>query len=214
MDEWPNVVCGQVGISAHAWTVFERDTYRPVCLQRLPMRRPGCSRVRWVEGLAEAALKCRACYRTQPGGLLGSGARQDNSTHKPTSKVNQSVLRRSAALPLPHAPTNRRPTPPNTRANRLRAGYHGPARNQSPRCPLPPPPYLYPLVPAWHCRPPWAQAQEAAVAIPLRPAPTPASTGSAAPPLWPGPIKVDGAEQAPGDRGAAREAVDSEATDS
>ena len=49
------------------------------------------------------------------------------------------VLCRGASLPLPHAPTNRTPTPPNTRANRLRPGYHGPARNQSPSCPRSPP---------------------------------------------------------------------------
>ena len=30
MDEWPDVVSGQVGISAYAWTAFERDTYHPV----------------------------------------------------------------------------------------------------------------------------------------------------------------------------------------
>ena len=116
---------------------------------------------------------------------------------KPTSKVSQSVLHRGAALPLPHAPTNRTPTPPNTRASRLRAGYHGPARSQSPRCPRPPPPHLHPPAPARRRPPPWVQAQEAATAIPLRPAPTPPSTGSAAPPLPAGPRGGDAPAPSP-----------------
>ena len=97
------------------------------------------------------------------------------------------VLRRGAAPPLPHAPTSRTPTSPNTRANRLRPGYHGPARNQLPSCPRPPPPPLHPPVPAWRRPLPWVQAPEAAMAIPLRRAPAPSSMGVAAPPLPAGP---------------------------
>ena len=64
------------------------------------------------------------------------------------------------------------------------------------------------------CPPPGVWLEEAGRQIPWMLESDPAKEGSPLPPLGPGPMEVDGAEQAPGDGDAAGEAVDSEVTDS
>ena len=61
---------------------------------------------------------------------------------------------------------------------------------------------------------PGVQLEEAGWQIPWMLAVEPAEEGSPLAPLGPGPMEVDGAEQAPGDGAAVGEAVDSEETDS
>ena len=57
--------------------------------------------------------------------------------------------------------------------------------------------------------PPGIRPREAGRRLPWMMVQEPAREGSPLPPLEPGPMEVDGAEQAPGDGGAAEEAEDS-----
>ena len=57
--------------------------------------------------------------------------------------------------------------------------------------------------------PPRIRLQEAGRRLPRTRGREPAREGSPLPPLEPGPMEVDGAEQAPGDGGAVEEAEDS-----
>ena len=57
--------------------------------------------------------------------------------------------------------------------------------------------------------PPGVRLEEVGRRLPWMMVQEPAREGSPLPPLEPGPMEVDGAEQAPGDGGAAEEAEDS-----
>ena len=62
---------------------------------------------------------------------------------------------------------------------------------------------------AWGWPPPGIRPREVGRRLPWMMVQEPAREGSPLPPLEPGPMDVDGAEQAPGDGGAAEEAEDS-----
>ena len=123
---------------------------------------------------------------------------KDKTTHKPTSKVSRSDFALWHSPPTPTRPNLQDTNPPKTHgptssglATMGQLGISRLAVLSLPRRPLHPP------APARRCPPPWVQAQEVATAIPLRPAPTPTSTGAATPPLPAGPRGGDAPAPSP-----------------
>ena len=104
MVEWPDIVCGLVGIGAYARRASNGGTYCPVCIRLLFYSGvPGRSRVGKV-GLKVSLKRLSMQDMLQD---LARGALwvlvQDKSRprHKPTSKVSLSILHYSASPPSP-----------------------------------------------------------------------------------------------------------------